>query len=70
METYEIPQDYKHIERYGELNNWTSDFVKGQQYRAYMANAPFDTVEMTEDGAIIRFEYLPKEIRNMFGDVL
>lgn len=68
MKIYQIPQDYQHIKRYGELNNWSSDFVKGQQYLAHRLNAPFDTVEVTQDGAIVRFEYLPKEIRKMFGE--
>lgn len=69
MKVYQIPQDYRHIERYGQLNNWSSDFVKGQQFLAHRMNAPFDTVEVTQDGAVVRFEYLLKEMRKMFGDV-
>lgn len=68
MKTYQIPQDYQHIKRYGELNNWSKEYVDGMQYRAHRINAPFDTVEITPDGAIIRFEYLPKEVRKLFGE--
>ncbi len=69
MKVYSLAQDYKHIEVYGKLSGWTDELIKGQQYLAHRQDAPFDTVEITDSGAIVRFQDLDASMKKLFGGV-
>ncbi len=66
MKVYSMARDYKHIEVYGKISGWSDEFIKGQQYLAYRQDAPFDTVEITDNGAVVRFQDLEPSMKKLF----
>lgn len=66
-QVYTIPRDYAHIHAYGKHYGWDAAQVKSTQNRAYSINAPYDAVEVTRLGAVIRFRDLSPELRQQIG---
>lgn len=66
---YSIPEDYAHIRSYGQIMGWTKDLIKAMQWRAYRVNAPYDTVELSPEGAIVRFRDLAMDVKKQFMEI-
>lgn len=66
--SYSCPEDYQHIKKYGEIHEYTKDWIQGQQWLAYINNAPYDTVEIIKHEPLL-FRELPINERKKFGKV-